>query len=213
MIDVTGQISGVERRIGDRTLPAGQARVLTIAQTYDAPVADVFDACTNPQRIPRWFLPVSGDLTLGGRYQLEGNAGGTVERCDPPHGFAATWEMGDEVSWIEVRLSEAGPDRTRFELDHVAHVDDNRWAEYGPGAVGIGWDLALLGLASHFAADGVGLEPSAAAEWLASPQARQFITDSGERWTAASVAAGTPADEAHAAGERVIAFYTGTPAS
>ncbi|MFF0655587.1 SRPBCC domain-containing protein [Micromonospora tulbaghiae] len=114
MIDVTGQISAVERRIGARTLPAGQARVLTIAQTYDAPVADVFDACTNPERIPRWFLPVSGDLSLGGRYQLEGNAGGTVERCDPPHGFAATWEFGGEVSWIEVRLREAGAGRTRL---------------------------------------------------------------------------------------------------
>ncbi|WP_174534908.1 SRPBCC family protein [Micromonospora chalcea] len=211
MIDVTGQISAVERRIGDRTLPAGQARVLTIAQTYDAPVDDVFDACTNPERIPRWFLPVSGDLSLDGRYQLEGNAGGTVERCDPPHGFAATWEFGDEVSWIEVRLREAGPGRTRFELEHVAHVDDQRWAEYGPGAVGIGWDLALVGLASHFAADGTGVDPAAAAEWMASDEGRSFVTESSRSWTTASIEAGTPAEEAHAAGERVTAFYTGAP--
>ena len=211
MIDVTEQISAVERRIGDRTLPAGQARVLTIAQTYDAPVDDVFDACTNPERIPRWFLPVSGDLSLGGRYQLEGNAGGTVERCDPPHGFAATWEFGDEVSWIEVRLREAGPGRTRFELEHVAHVDDQRWAEYGPGAVGIGWDLALVGLTSHFAAAGEGVDPAAAAEWMASDEGRRFVTESSGSWTEASMAAGTPAEEAHAAGARVQAFYTGSP--
>ncbi|WBB76190.1 SRPBCC family protein [Micromonospora sp. WMMD1128] len=213
MIDVTGQISAVERRIGDRTLPAGQARVLTISQTYDAPVADVFDACTDPARIPRWFLPVSGDLSVGGRYRLEGNAEGTVERCDPPHGFAATWEFGGEISWIEVRLSDAGPDRTRFELEHVAHVDDNRWAEYGPGAVGIGWDLALLGLASHVGAAhvaaGTGVDPAAAAEWMGSDEGRRFVTESSDRWTAASVDAGTPVDEARAAAERVTAFYTG----
>ncbi|QLQ36260.1 SRPBCC family protein [Micromonospora robiginosa] len=209
MIDVTGQISAVERRIGDRTLPAGQARVLTISQTYDAPVDDVFDACTNPERIPRWFLPVSGDLGVGGRYRLEGNAEGTVQRCDPPHGFAATWEFGGEVSWIEVRLSDAGAGRTRFELEHVAHVDDQRWAEYGPGAVGIGWDLALLGLASHFGAAGEGVDPASAAEWMGSDEGRRFVTESGDRWTAASVSAGTPADQARAAGERVAAFYTG----
>jgi uncharacterized protein YndB with AHSA1/START domain len=50
---------------------------VTITQVYAAPVEDVWDACTNPARIPRWFLPVSGELRLGGRYQLEGNAGGT----------------------------------------------------------------------------------------------------------------------------------------
>ncbi|MGY4912626.1 SRPBCC domain-containing protein [Micromonospora aurantiaca (nom. illeg.)] len=211
MIDVTGQISAVERRIGDRTLPAGQARVLTIAQTYDAPVADVFDACTNAERIPRWFLPVSGDLSLGGRYQLEGNASGTVERCDPPHGFAATWEFGGEVSWIEVRLREAGPGRTRFELEHVAHVDDQRWAEYGPGAVGIGWDLALVGLASHFATDGTGVDPAAAADWMASEEGRRFVTESSTSWTRASIEAGTPTEQAQTAGTRVAAFYTGAP--
>lgn len=213
MIDVTGQISAVERRIGDRTLPAGQARVLTISQTYDAPVADVFDACTNPERIPRWFLPVSGDLGVGGRYRLEGNAEGTVQRCDPPHGFAATWEFGGEVSWIEVRLRDAGDGRTRFELEHVAHVDDQRWAEYGPGAVGIGWDLGLVGLASHLGTAhvpaGAGVDPAAAAGWMGSDEGRRFVTESGARWTAASVDAGTPADQARAAGERVAAFYTG----
>ncbi|NES16184.1 MULTISPECIES: SRPBCC family protein [Micromonospora] len=211
MIDVTGQISAVERRLGSRTLPAGQARVLTISQTYDAPVADVWDACTSAERIPRWFLPVSGELKLGGRYQLEGNAGGTVERCDPPHSFAATWELGGEVSWIEVRLTDAGAGRTRFELEHVAHVDDQRWAEYGPGAVGIGWDLALVGLASHFATDGTGIDPASGAAWVGSAEGRRFMTESSARWTEASVAAGTPADQARAAGDRVTAFYTGAP--
>lgn len=38
----------------------------------------MWDACTDPERIPRWFLPISGDLRLNGRYQLEGNAGGAI---------------------------------------------------------------------------------------------------------------------------------------
>ena len=104
MIDVTQQINAVRRQVGKRVLEAGEARVVTIARIYHAELADVWDACTNAERIPRWFLPVSGELRLGGHYQLEGNAGGTIERCDPPRGFAATWEFGGDVSWIELRL-------------------------------------------------------------------------------------------------------------
>ncbi|MCI4065716.1 SRPBCC family protein [Micromonospora sp. R77] len=213
MINVIGQISEVERTVGSRTLPAGQARVSTVSQTYDTSLDDLWDACTSAERIPRWFLPISGELKLHGRYQLEGNAGGTIERCDPPHSFAATWEYGDEVSWIEVRLTPAGDGRTRFTLEHVAHVDDQRWAEFGPGAVGVGWDMGLLGLVSYLAADGSGVQPSQAAAWLGTDEARRFITLSSERWAEASIAAGTEVDEARAAQARTTAAYTGVPAS
>ena len=96
--------------------------------------------CTNPDRIRRWFLPVSGELKEGGRYQLEGNAGGTVSRCDPPHGFDATWEMGGNISWVELRLADEGNGQTLFRLDHIALVDDERWGAVRPwcGRGGLG---------------------------------------------------------------------------
>ncbi len=93
---------------------------MIISQVYAAPVEDVWDACTNPERIPRWFVPVSGELRLGGRYQLEGNASGTIERCDPPESFAASWESGGETSWIEVRLTAEPDGRTRLQIEHLA---------------------------------------------------------------------------------------------
>lgn len=74
MIDVIQQINAIDRAIGARTIAAGEARTATIRRSYDADIEDVWDACTNPERLPRWFLPVSGDLRLGGRYQFEGNA-------------------------------------------------------------------------------------------------------------------------------------------
>src|SRR4051794_11807882 len=116
---MTSQISAVTRDLGTRTVGAGEARVATISQVYDTDIDDLWDACTNAERIPRWFLPISGELKVGGRYQLTGNASGTVERCDPPHSFGATWEYGGVVSWIDVRLTPAGEGRTRFELEHV----------------------------------------------------------------------------------------------
>jgi uncharacterized protein YndB with AHSA1/START domain len=199
MIDVTQQINAVRRQVGTRVLEAGEARTVTISQSYDAAIEDVWDACTNPERIPRWFLPVTGDLRAGGRYQLQGNAGGTIERCDPPASFSATWEFGGQVSWIEVRLVAEPGGGTRLVLEHIAAVDDERWAEFGPGAVGVGWDMGLVGLAVHLSS-GRSVEPGEGAAWAASADGRRFMALSSQRWCDASIAAGT--DEAGARGRR-----------
>jgi uncharacterized protein YndB with AHSA1/START domain len=211
MIDVTHQISAVDRRVGTRVLAAGEARTVEVSQVYDATVDEMWDACTNAERIPRWFLPVSGDLKEGGHYKLEGNAEGTIERCDPPHGFDATWEFGGQLTWIEVRFSAEGDAGTRFALTHIAHVDDGLWAQFGPGAVGIGWDLALIGLALHLGS-GASVDPAEVAAWNASDEGRLFTRRSGEAWRDAHLASGIdPADAAEAAAARTIAAYTESP--
>ena len=99
---------------------------------------------TASQRIPRWFLPIEGDLKLGGKYQLKGNAGGTITACTPPRQFAATWEFGGGTTWIEVKVA-AERGKARLTLEHTAIIEDH-WNQFGPGAVGIGWDLAVVGL-------------------------------------------------------------------
>src|SRR5918998_6524836 len=96
--DLIDSIGAVRREVKDCERDGRPTRAVVAERTYDTTVDDVWDAITNPERIPRWFLPIEGDLRLGGRYQLEGNAGGTVERCDPPKSFAATWEYGGDVS-------------------------------------------------------------------------------------------------------------------
>lgn len=210
MIDVAHQINAVQRRVGGRVIEAGQARTVIISQVYAAPVEDVWDACTNPERIPRWFLPVSGELRRGGRYQLEGNAGGAIERCDPPQSFAATWEFGGETTWIEVQLTAEPAGRTRLQIEHLALAGSERWAEFGPGAVGIGWDMILLGLARHLST-APSLSPREGAAWAASGEGRQFMSLSGDRWRDASISAGTGAADAQAAADRTLAAYTGDP--
>jgi uncharacterized protein YndB with AHSA1/START domain len=213
MIDVDHHVNAVRRQVGGRVLEAGEARVVTIARVYDTSLDDLWDACTNAERIPRWFLPVSGELRVGGRYQLEGNAGGTVERCDPPHGFAATWEFGGDVSWIELRLTAEREERTRLELEHVAHVDA-RWEQFGPGAVGIGWELGLIGLALHVAGDGAAVDSGEFMAWSASEDGKRLIALSSDGWCAAHIASGEDAAVARAAADRTTAAYTGAaPAS
>jgi uncharacterized protein YndB with AHSA1/START domain len=207
-IDVTHEVNAVGRQVGRREFKAGEARVVTVSRTYDSPLEDVWDACTNAERIPRWFLPVSGDLRVGGRFRLQGNASGTIERCDPPRSFFATWEYGGEVSWIELRLTPLEEGGTRFELEHIAHVDDARWAEFGPGAVGVGWDLGLMGLSRHLAS-GASVDPAESMAWLTSDEGRRFVTAISEAWGEANVAAGEPEESARAAADRTTAAYTG----
>lgn len=210
MIDVSGQINAVSRKVGERVLEAGAARTATISQTYDTDIDDLWNAVTDPDRIARWFLPVSGELRLGGRYQLEGNAGGTVERCDPPKGFVATWEYGGQTSWIEVRLTSEADGGSRFELEHIAHVDEDIWNRFGPGAVGIGWDQGFLGLALHLAT-GDDVRAAYGEAWSASDEGKEFSRLSGERWYAAHVASGVDEAAARASADRTIAAYTGAP--
>ena len=202
-VDIASGIAAVDRRVELRERAGLPARVVVAARAYRAPVDDVWDALTNPERIPRWFLPVSGDLRVGGRYQLEGNASGEITACDPPRHLALTWEYGGDLSWVEVHLTE-DPGGTRLRLEHVARVDDERWEEYGPGAVGVGWDLTLLGLDQHLATGG----SVEGATWMATPEGKAFVRGSSDAWARASIAAGTPEDAALAAAARTSAAYT-----
>ncbi|MFI7601675.1 SRPBCC family protein [Actinoplanes sp. NPDC049681] len=209
MMQVKQQISDVRRTLGDRRLEAGEAKVTTMSQVYDTDAEDLWEAVTSAERIPRWFMPITGDLREGGHYQLEGNAGGTISRCERPHGFAATWEYNGEVSWIEVRLTAEGDGRTRLELEHVAHVAAEFWDKFGPSATGLGWDLGMLGLAGHLIDPGSAIRPEDGPAWMMSPEGQEFMRLSVDAWARVAVAAGEDPDQARAAADRTFAAYTG----
>src|SRR5262245_31239129 len=207
-IDIAQHIGAITRDVSSRDHEGRPARVVVATRTYDTTMDDVWDAITNAERIPRWFLPISGDLRLGGRYQLQGNAGGEITQCEPPRQLAVTWEFGGNVSWLTVRLAE-DPAGTRLELEHVAHVPDEMWNQFGPGAVGVGWDMALVGLALHLAT-GAAVNREEAMAWPASDNGKEFVTRASNDWSRASVAAGTDQAKATAAAQRTTAFYTGS---
>ena len=138
MIDIANEIAAVQRETGTGRLGSSDARTVILRRTYAAPVDEVWDALTDPARIGRWFLPISGDFRLGGTYQFEGNSGGEIVACDAPNRLKVTWMMGPAgaapPSEVEVRLRAAGDDRTELHLEHVAVVPDEFWDLYGPGA-------------------------------------------------------------------------------
>jgi uncharacterized protein YndB with AHSA1/START domain len=209
MIDVTRQVGAVTRTVSTASLPEGEARVGTISQVYPTGIEDLWDVVTSADRIARWFLPITGDLKEGGHYQLEGNAGGTITRCDRPNEYAATWEYGDTVSTITVRLTAIDDEHTRLELRHSGVPDPDFWAQFGPGATGLGWDGGLLGLAMHLSAPDQPIDKEAVAAWMGSAEGREFWRQSSEAWYAAHVASGADPDTARGMADRTFAAYTG----
>src|SRR4051812_11221984 len=149
--DMWSSLGTAERSLRTDTRDGQRVRVLEVEKTYAAERPDVWHALTTRERIARWLAPVSGELALGGRYQVRGNAGGTVLRCEEPELLEITWELGGGVTWVVVTLTDRGSDGTRLRLEHAAPVEESRLGEFGPGAVGIGWEMALGGLRLHLA--------------------------------------------------------------
>ncbi|MGW5264827.1 SRPBCC family protein [Microbispora sp. NPDC004025] len=205
MSDFTDLINQAHRTVGRRDLPEGEARTVLLRRTYDTGIEDVWDACTDPERIGRWFLPVSGELKLGGHYQLQGNAGGEILACEPPRLLRVSWLFGENpgFSEVEVRLSAEDDGRTVFELEHVAVVPPEFWDRFGPGATGVGWDLALLGLGLHLRGEMID-DPSA---WEQSEEARELMRLSSDLWGEAYRASGAPDDVVAAAVAGTTGFY------
>ena len=208
-VDVIGHLRAVERCASSLERNGRLARAVTLSRSFDTSVEDLWDAVTSSERLPRWFLPVSGQLEVGGRYQLEGNATGVITACKRRSRLALTWEFGGETSWVEVRFSDHGAGRARLALTHTGYHSEH-WSEYGPGAVGVGWDLGLMGLAIHL------MQPSEPgqdeAAFAASPDGKAFITGSSELWGKAAIASGTDPDAAFAAARRTSDFYIGESA-
>ncbi len=179
---------------------------VTLARSYATTLEDLWDAVTNGERIPRWFAPVSGELQPGGRYQIEGNAGGEITACEAQSHYAFTWVFGEFVSWVDVGVAHEGSGHARLTLTHTAHLSEH-WDTYGPGAVGVGWEMGFLGLALYLAEPNWSKPDDMA--FATSPDGKAFITGSSEGWGRAAVAAGTNPETAGAAARQTTAFYTG----
>lgn len=190
MIDIATQLNAIHRQV-EQQLPAdgsGERVSVLLRRGYDAPIDDVWDAVTQPDRIKRWLMPISGELRVGGSFQLEGNAGGEILTCEPPRLLKVTF--GAPTSIVEVRLTPDGDGDTVLELEHTVPIEI---AQSGAGAlyVGPGWDGALLGLGLFLRGEAVG-DPVAAAN---SPETQEFSKQSVHAWAEVVKDSGTATAE------------------
>ncbi len=209
-LDVQSHLAAAERSVSYAERDGQKASAVVVARSYATTPEDLWDALTNGERIPRWFLPISGDLQLGGRFQFEGNAGGEITACAPPSRLSVTWEFGPSTTWVEARVSADADGRARLALAHTAHLTEH-WDQYGPGATGVGWEMGLLGLALHI--DHPDQPKPDAATFHTTPDGRALLAGSSEAWGDAFIAAGADPDAARAAERRTTAFYTGEAAT
>lgn len=203
MIDIVNELNAIHRGVRSQPAAGGDGMAVLLRRSYAAEVEDVWEAITDPDRIKRWFLPISGELRVGGKFQLEGNAGGEILRCEPPHLLKMTFGM--ETSVVEIRLSAAGDDTTQLELEHTVPIEV---AGSGAGAlyVGPGWDGGLLALGLFLRGEVID-DPVAAAN---SPEALEFSRQSVHAWTTTVENSATAtADEIAAAAEVSMAQFGG----
>jgi uncharacterized protein YndB with AHSA1/START domain len=195
ILDIGRQIGAIRREVADD----GDLVRVQMDRRYPSPAADVWDALTDPDRIRRWMMPISGDLRVGGSFQLEGNAGGEILRCERPSLLRVTF--GDPSSLVEVRLAEEGTD-TVLTLEHTV---PKAMAGGVAGAlyVGPGWDGALLGLGLHL--DGQLTEDPVAA--ASSPEAQEFSAESVSAWVGVLEASGADAEAIAGAREAAMAQF------
>jgi uncharacterized protein YndB with AHSA1/START domain len=154
-------LAATRRELGSRRIPAGEARVISMRRRYPAPVEDVWDACTDPDRLGRWFMTVTGDLRAGGTFSFEGSAGGEIRHCEPPRLLAVTWLYGEgPADEVELRLSPTEDGETLLELDHASMttevelngrmldvlLNDPETGIWGRGA---GWEMGLVALDAY----------------------------------------------------------------
>ncbi len=108
-----------------RRIASGDARVAVFTRSYATTVEDLWDACTNPERLRRWYVPVTGELRVGGSFQQVNMGSGTILECDPPRRLRLSLgSIGADE--IEVRIS-AGPDdgTATLEIQHATTLDSH----------------------------------------------------------------------------------------
>lgn len=112
---------------------------------------DLWQACTDPERLVRWFAPVSGELRPGGDFTIHFGDGDTplcrVVSCDSPERLVWEWPTGDVATLVTAEIAADG-DGSRLLLRHV-RLTPGQVAGYAAG-----WDTYVRSLDAHV--DGTG---------------------------------------------------------
>lgn len=148
---------------------------LVYEDVYATDIDDLWQAITDRARLARWMADYSGDLRLGGTWQVASDDGGsgepwgrgTVTACDAPHSFTTTWQAEEEdPTELVVRL-ESVDGGTRLVLEHTGVQSP---------FYGAGWQTYLERLADDLAGRAVGGEDAWQARFaeLKAPWAERF---------------------------------------
>lgn len=120
-----------------------------VEDVYDTEIADLWSACTTPERLARWIADVAGDLRVGGAIQATFTSSWTgparIEVCEAPRHLLLTMEPDtDDEAELEAWLTEEGG-RTRLVVEERGLPVD------GLHFYGAGWQAHLEDLGRSLA--------------------------------------------------------------
>lgn len=191
----------VRRSVDIETLTASVRLRTRLSSNFALAPAQLWPQLTRPEELLRWYGPVTGDLREGGTYSAAGGAGGRILEVAAPHKLSLSWEYGQSVDDLLIRLDPEDDGTTELSLTHTSEVPREIFEAYGPGASALGWEIALLGLAAHSGGWTHSCHepvPTPGPQWMAGPEGSRFVRAWSIRWAAASIAAGTDEDLARA---------------
>lgn len=201
---IADEINMVIRKIAT----SGEAHQVVLERVFDTDAADLWSACTTPERLSRWFEPIRGDLAPGGRYTLtKSRTEGDILRCEPPRHLAITWEYQGNISHVDVDVIPAPGARSVLRLIHRCPPDDH-WDTYGPAATGVGWEGSLRALALYLAGD-PRCAPDEMEKFASTPKGQELTRRAADSWGRVDHVAGTPTRTARSRARRTAAFYLG----
>lgn len=123
-------------------IPTGDTVTIRVEDVYPTTIDDLWEAVTDPERLARWIAVVDGEpglgKTVGVRFTSTFQGYGTVETCDPPHGYTVrvTDDETPDQTMMTVRLSEE-PGGTRLVVEDSGIPADEAAAH------GAGWQVHL----------------------------------------------------------------------
>jgi uncharacterized protein YndB with AHSA1/START domain len=204
-MDFDAVIDATSRTVEVGTESDPHVRTLTVTRLFDISSDSLWNASTRANELTRWFLPISGTLYEGGRYEIQDTASGLIRECRPKTFVSATWEYGPDTSWLELRFVPRNS-QTELTFKHIAHVTVSQWTQFGPGALGIFWDLAFMRLADYLAG-ALQHDRSDMMSWAVSIEGYKFMLLSSQAWCAANISAGADPAWAQQAADRAMTAY------
>ena len=125
--------------------------VVRVEDVFDTDIADLWDACTNPERLARWIGVITGELRAGGTVHATLTSTWTgpvrIETCEPPRHVLATMEPDDaDETVLEAWLTQDG-DKTRLVVEERGLPLD------GLHFYGAGWQAHLEDLRRSLAGE------------------------------------------------------------
>ncbi|WP_323100777.1 SRPBCC family protein [Intrasporangium sp. YIM S08009] len=140
------EITHVLGRI-EKDAPEGGVAVV-LDRRYATDAADLWQACTDPDRLARWFARVSGDLHEGGDFTIHFDDADTprcrVVSCEAPSRLVWEWPVGEVTTVVTVEVAPAA-DGARLVLRH-ARLGEAQVAGYAAG-----WDTYVRRLDADLA--------------------------------------------------------------